>query len=131
MVPTFYGVVLIWKGKPKRSEKTWGRRLKPHIRPLGSLIPMKTDVTRDNRSIGIDQSERHVDLSHAAGRRVRIRELIQLHESVTVGEIIQEMNRSVETNRSEIIETISELNRAGYVMILDGDSMGNREVRLV
>jgi len=92
---------------------------------------MKTNVTRQHRSIGIDQSKRDVDLSHPAGRRVRIRELIQLHESVTVGEIIQEMNRSVETNRSEIIGTISELDRAGYVMILDGESMEDREVRLV
>ena len=92
---------------------------------------MKTNVTRQHRSIGIDQSKRDVDLSHAAGRRVRIRELIQLHESVTFGEIIKEMDRSVETNRSEIIETISELDRAGYVMILDGDVMEDREVRLV
>ena len=91
---------------------------------------MNTDVTRDNRSVGIEYSK-NVDLSHAAGRRVRIRELIQLHESVTVGEIIQEMNRSVETNRSEIIGTISELDRAGYVMILDGDVIDDREVQLV
>jgi hypothetical protein len=91
---------------------------------------MKSDVTREHRSIGIEYSN-NVDLSHAAGRRVRIRELIQLHESVTVGEIIQEMNRSVETNRSEIIGTISELDRAGYVMILDGDVIDDREVRLV
>jgi len=92
---------------------------------------MKTNVTREHRSIGIDEFERDVDLSHPAGRRVRIRELIQLHESVTVGEIIQEMDRSVETNRSEIIGTISELDRAGYVMILDGDVMDDREVQLV
>jgi len=91
---------------------------------------MNTDVTRDNRSVGIEYSKK-MDLSHAAGRRVRIRELIQLHESGTVGEISQEMNRSVETNRSEIIGTISELDRAGYVMILDGDVIDDREVQLV
>jgi len=91
---------------------------------------MKTNGTRDNRSVGIEYSK-DVDLSHSAGRRVRIRELIQLHESVTVGEIIKEMDRSVETNRSEIIETISELDRAGYVMIIDGDVIDDREVQLV
>ena len=89
---------------------------------------MNTDTARKRKSDGIDHT---VDLSHAAGRRVRIRELIQLHDSVTVGEIIQEMNRSVETNRSEIIGTLSGLDRAGYVMILDGESMEDREVRLV
>jgi predicted transcriptional regulator len=91
---------------------------------------MKTNVTREHRSIGIDQSKTDVDLSHAAGRRVRIRELIQLHDSVTVGEIIQEMNRSVETNRSEIIGTLSGLERAGFVIILDAENMTDREVRL-
>jgi len=90
---------------------------------------MKTDGTRHNRSVGIEYSK-DVDLSHAAGRRVRIRELIQLHEMVTVGEIIQEMNRSVETNRSEIIGTLSGLERAGFVIILDAENMTNREVRL-
>jgi len=90
---------------------------------------MNTDVTRDNRSVGIEYSK-NVDLSHAAGRRVRIRELIQLHESVTVGEIIQEMNRSVETNRSEIIGTLSGLERAGFFIILDAENMTDREVRL-
>ena len=98
------------------------------ILPLWATIPMNTETASKRKSSGIDHT---VDLSHAAGRRVRIRELIQLHESVTVGEIIQEMNRSVETNRSEIIGTISELDRAGYVMILDGESMEDREVRLV
>jgi len=90
---------------------------------------MKTDGTRHNRSVGIEYSK-DVDLSHAAGRRVRIRELIQLHEMVTVGEIIQEMNRSVETNRSEIIGTLSGLERAGFVIILDAENMTDREVRL-
>jgi hypothetical protein len=90
---------------------------------------MKTKGTRDNRSVGIEYSK-DVDLSHAAGRRVRIRELIQLHDSITVGEIIQDMDRSVETSRTEIIGTISELDRAGYVFVVDSRDPMDREVRL-
>jgi len=97
------------------------------ILPLWATIPMNTDTASKRKSSGIDHT---VDLSHAAGRRVRIRELCQMHESVTVGEIIQEMNRSVETNRSEIIGTLSGLERAGFVIILDADDMADREVRL-
>ena len=89
---------------------------------------MKTDTASKRKSSGIDQT---VDLSHAGGRRVRIRELCQMHESVTVGEIIKDMNRSVETNRSEIIGTLSGLERTGFVIILDAESMEDREVRLV
>jgi len=98
------------------------------ILPLWAHKPMKTHTARKRKSSGIDQT---VDLSHAGGRRVRIRELCQMHESVTVGEIIQDMNRSVETNRSEIIGTLSGLERAGFVIILDADNVVDREVQLV
>jgi hypothetical protein len=91
---------------------------------------MKTNTSRDNRSVGIEYTK-NVNLSSAAGRRLRIRELLQLHETVTVGEIIKEMNRSVETNRSEIMGTLSGLERAGFVIILDAENMADREVRMV
>jgi len=98
------------------------------ILPLWAHKPMNTDTASNRKSNGIDHT---VDLSHAAGRRVRIRELIQLHDSVTVGEIIQEMNRSVETNRSEIIGTLSGLDKSGFVMIFDAEDPMDREVQLV
>jgi hypothetical protein len=88
---------------------------------------MKTKNVQGRKCAGI---EHNVDLSHPAGRRVRIRELIQLHDSITVGEIIQDMDRSVETSRTEIIGTISELDRAGFLFLLDAADPMDREVRL-
>jgi hypothetical protein len=75
--------------------------------------------------------DQNVDLSHPAGRRVRIRELCEMHQEITVGEIVEEMNRSVETDRASIIGTLLELDRAGFVMVLDADEPTDREVRLV
>jgi hypothetical protein len=41
------------------------------------MVAMKANTARKRKSDGIDQT---VDLSHAAGRRVRIRELCDLHQ---------------------------------------------------
>jgi hypothetical protein len=89
---------------------------------------MKTDTARKRKPDGIDHT---VDLSHAAGRRVRIRELCEIHESITVGEIVEDMTRNVEVTRAMVIGTISELERAGFLMVLDHHKVPrNRRVRI-
>jgi len=70
------------------------------------------------------------DLSHAAGRRRRVRELCELHDHVTVGEIVQDMNRSVETDRPTILGTLLDLEREGYIFVLESDEPSEREVKL-
>jgi len=89
---------------------------------------MKANTARKRKSSGIDHT---VDLSHPAGRRVRIRELCEIHDSVTVGEIVEDMNRSVETDRGAVLGTLLDLDKAGFVMILDADDPMDREVSLV
>jgi len=89
---------------------------------------MKANTARKRKSSGIDHT---VDLSHPAGRRVRIRELCEIHDSVTVGEIVDDMNRSVETDRGAVLGTLLDLDKAGFVMILDAEDPMEREVSLV
>jgi hypothetical protein len=92
------------------------------------MLAMKANTARKRKSDGIDQT---VDLSHPAGRRVRIRELCEIHDSVTVGEIVEDMCRSVETDRGAVLGTLLELDRAGFIMLLDADDPAEREVSLV
>jgi len=89
---------------------------------------MKANTARKRKSSGIDHT---VDLSHPAGRRVRIRELCEIHDSVTVGEILEDMNRSVETDRGAVLGTLLDLDKAGFVMILEAENPMDREVSLV
>jgi len=89
---------------------------------------MKANTARKPKSSGIDHT---VDLSHPAGRRVRIRELCEIHDSISVGEIVQDMNRSVETDRGAVLGTLLDLDKAGFVMILDAEDPMDREVSLV
>jgi len=89
---------------------------------------MNANTARKRKSSGIEHT---VDLSHPAGRRVRIRELCEIHDSVTVGEILEDMNRSVETDRAAVLGTLLDLDKAGFVMILDAEDPMDREVSLV
>jgi len=89
---------------------------------------MKANTARKRKSDGIEYT---VDLSHPAGRRVRIRELCEIHDSITVGEIVEDMNRSVETDRGAVLGTLLDLEKAGFVMILDAEDPMDREVSLV
>jgi len=89
---------------------------------------MNTNTAHKRKSSGIDHN---VDLSHPAGRRVRIRELCEIHDKVTVGEIVEDMNRSVETHRGAVLGTLLDLDKAGFVMILDAEDPMEREVSLV
>jgi len=95
---------------------------------LWAMLAMKANTARKRKSDGIDHT---VDLSHPAGRRVRIRELCEIHDRVTVGEILEDMNRSVETDRGAVLGTLLDLDKAGFVMILDAEDPMDREVSLV
>jgi len=98
------------------------------ILPLWATKPMKTESARKRKPDGIDHT---VDLSHAAGRRVRIRELCEIHDTITVGEIVEDMNRSVETDRGAVLGTLLDLDKAGFIMVLDAEDPMDREVSLV
>jgi DNA-binding PadR family transcriptional regulator len=62
---------------------------------------------------------------------VRIRELCELHEEITVGEILQDMNRAVEVDRGAILGTLLDLEKAGFIMVLEAEDPLDREVALV
>jgi len=96
--------------------------------PLWATKPMETDTARKRKTSGIEHT---VDLSHPAGRRVRIRELCEIHDSVTVGEIVEDMNRSVETDRGAVLGTLLDLDKAGFIMVFDAEDPMDREVALV
>jgi hypothetical protein len=98
------------------------------ILPLWAQQRMNTNTARKRKSSGIDHT---VDLSHPAGRRVRIRELCEIHDRITVGEIVQDMNRSVETDRGAVLGTLLDLDKAGFIMVLDAEDPMDREVALV
>jgi len=93
---------------------------------------MKTKATQGRKSIdSVAMQSKEPDLSHPAGRRVRIRELCELHEEITVGEILQDMNRAVEVDRGAILGTLLDLEKAGFIMVLDAEDPLDREVALV
>jgi hypothetical protein len=72
-----------------------------------------------------------LDLSDASSRRERIRQMHDSHEQLTVGEIVEDMTRHVEVNYGMVIGTISELERAGFLMVLDHHKVPrNRRVRI-
>jgi len=71
-----------------------------------------------------------LDLSKPSGRRMRIRELCNIHQTITTGEIVTDIVRSVEVTEAEVIGTLVELDCAGYIMILDAEDPMEREVVL-
>jgi hypothetical protein len=91
---------------------------------------MRMKNPRSRKADGPADKNRSPDLSHAAGRRRRIRELCELHDHVTVGEIVQDMDRSVETDRPTILGTLLDLEREGYIYVLEADDPSDREVKL-
>jgi len=79
----------------------------------------------------VETDDMDLDLSEASSRRERIRQMHDSHEQLTVGEIVEDMTRNVEVDRAMVIGTISELERAGFLMILDHHKVPrNRRVRI-
>jgi hypothetical protein len=91
---------------------------------------MKMKNPRTPKPDALADKNRSPDLSHPAGRRRRVRELCELHDHVTVGEILSDMDRSVETDRRTVLGTLLDLEREGYIFVLDADDPSDREVKL-
>jgi hypothetical protein len=61
---------------------------------------------------------------------MRIRELCQVHEHITVNEIVSDIVRAVEVDEAQVLGTLVELDRAGYIMIMEDEEPFDREVVL-